>query len=195
MSRGIRRASTRASPRRGTGRRIGASHGSLALGLDSTLENGAPDLARVPHGGLRRVRRPSAESRRVAFISQADRKDAWRIFGCATGMWLLQGAGWWSVEVRETGQLVGTVGAFFREGWPEMEIGWNTYQAFWRRGFASEAAGEVLRYALEVRKERRVTALIDPGNTASLRVAAHLGMKHESDTELWGNPIGRYWRA
>jgi RimJ/RimL family protein N-acetyltransferase len=130
-----------------------------------------------------------------AFISQADRKDAWRIFGCATGMWLLQGAGWWSVEVRETGQLVGTVGAFFREGWPEMEIGWNTYQAFWRRGFASEAAGEVLRYALEVRKERRVTALIDPGNTASLRVAAHLGMKHESDTELWGNPIGRYWRA
>lgn len=130
----------------------------------------------------------------TTFIHKCERRDAWRIFGCAAGMWLLQGAGWWSVELRDTGELVGSVGAFFREGWPEMELGWNTYRAFWGRGIASEAAGEISRYAFEVRKERRVTALIDKGNAASLRVASRLGLKHEADVELWGEPVGRYAR-
>jgi RimJ/RimL family protein N-acetyltransferase len=116
----------------------------------------------------------------TTFISKVERKEAWRMFGTATGAWLLQGAGWWSMEARDSGKVVGTVGAFFREGWPEIEVGWNTYRAFWGRGFATEAASEVLRYAFEVRKEARVTALIDAGNTASLRVAAHLGMHHEA---------------
>jgi RimJ/RimL family protein N-acetyltransferase len=131
----------------------------------------------------------------TTFITKAERRDAWRIFACSTGMWLLQGAGWWAVEVRETGQLVGNVGGFFREGWPEMEIGWNTYRTFWKNGYATEAAGAVIRYALEVRKEKRVIALVDPLNTPSLRVADHLGLKHEADVELFGKQVGRYWRA
>ena len=59
----------------------------------------------------------------TVFIDSADRKSAWRIFASQTGLWLLQGAGWWAVELRETGEHVGNVGAFFREGWPEIEIG------------------------------------------------------------------------
>jgi RimJ/RimL family protein N-acetyltransferase len=135
-----------------------------------------------------------ADPRATVFIDSADRKNAWRIFACQTGLWLLQGAGWWAVELRETGEHVGNVGAFFREGWPEIEIGWTTYRAHWGRGFASEAAAEVVRHALEVRRERRVTALIESGNAASLRVAARLGMRHEADVELWGKPVGRYAR-
>jgi RimJ/RimL family protein N-acetyltransferase len=126
------------------------------------------------------------------YITKADRREAWRIFGCCAGKWLLQGAGWWTVELGETGAPVGTVGAFFREGWPEIEIGWNTFRAHWGRGYATEAATEVVRYALDVRKERRVIALIDPANAMSLRVAAHLGMKHEAVVELFGKPVGRF---
>jgi RimJ/RimL family protein N-acetyltransferase len=128
----------------------------------------------------------------TTYITKADRREAWRIFGCCTGKWLLQGAGWWTVELRDTGEPVGTVGGFFREGWPEMEIGWNTFRAQWGRGYATEAATEVVRYALDVRKERRVIALIDPANAMSLRVAAHLGMKHEAVVELFGKPVGRF---
>jgi RimJ/RimL family protein N-acetyltransferase len=127
-----------------------------------------------------------------AFVDSSDRNTAWRIFGCQAGLWLLQGAGWWSVELRGTGQLVGTVGAFFREGIPGIELGWNTYRAFWGQGFATEAAGEALRYALEVRGERQAKALISAGNTASLRVAQHLGLRYDAETELYGKPIGRY---
>ena len=49
-----------------------------------------------------------------AHLGSADRQTAWRIFSSHAGLWLLNGAGWWSIEERQTGQLVGTVGAFFR---------------------------------------------------------------------------------
>ncbi len=136
-----------------------------------------------------------ADPESTAFIGAADRRNAWRIFGCQMGLWVLQGAGWWGVEVRETGQLVGSVGAFFREGWPEIEIGWNTFRAFQGHGFAREAAGEAVRYALEVRREACVTALIESRNTASLGVASRLGMRHDADVELHGKPLGRYVRG
>lgn len=137
-----------------------------------------------------------ADPQTMTFLgAPIDRRNAWRIFGVNTGGWMLQGAGWWAVEQRDTGALVGNVGAFFRETWPEIELGWNTFRAFWGQGLASEAASEVLRYVLEVRKERRATALIDPGNASSLRVAAHLGMTYESDADLFGERVGRFVKA
>jgi len=67
------------------------------------------------------------------------------MFGSNMGEWLLQGAGWWAVELRASGTLVGNIGAFFRESWPEVEIGWNTFPAYRGQGIATEAAAEVVR--------------------------------------------------
>jgi RimJ/RimL family protein N-acetyltransferase len=131
----------------------------------------------------------------AAYIGNHDRRSAWRVFGCNTGEWILRGAGWWAVELRESGALVGNVGAFFRETWPEIEIGWNVFRPYWRQGIAAEAAGEILRYVFEVRRERRATALIDPMNAPSLRVAARLGMTYESDADFYGKPIGRHVKS
>lgn len=121
-----------------------------------------------------------------------DRRSAWRIFGCQMGDWVLRGAGWWAFESLEGGPMIGYVGAFFRETWPEIEIGWGTYRTHWGRGFATEAVAEVLRWVFEVRQERRATALIAAKNTRSLRVAEKLGFAYESETELFGTPVGRY---
>jgi RimJ/RimL family protein N-acetyltransferase len=137
----------------------------------------------------------SADADATVFTGLTDRRTAWRVFACHTGMWTLQGAGWWMLEQKEVGRTVGYVGAFLREGWPEIELGWVVYRAFWGNGFATEAMHEVIRYTIEVRREKRVTALIDPANGASLRVAARLGLQHESETECWGKPVGRYVRA
>lgn len=131
----------------------------------------------------------------MKILGTHDRRTAWRIFGNATGVWMLLGAGWWAVELRESGTLVGNVGAFYREGWPELEMGWNTFRAFWGRHIAREAMGAVLRYAFEARGERRVTALIDANNEPSLRVAAHLGFTRESEADFYGKPVGRYVRS
>ena len=127
----------------------------------------------------------------TAYVGAVDRHTAWRIFGCGVGLWLLSGTGWWAVELRATGEMVGVVGAFFREGIPGLELGWNTYREFWGRGIASEAAREALRHAFDERGERQVRALIDPNNAPSIRVAEHLGMRYDADTELYGKPIRR----
>jgi RimJ/RimL family protein N-acetyltransferase len=124
-----------------------------------------------------------------------DRRSARRVFAANMGEWMLQGAGWWAVELGESGLLVGLVGAFFREMRPEIELGWHTFRTHWGQGIATEAATEVVRYAFDVRGERRVTALIDTPNTASIRVAAHIGMTYEGDTDFFGKPVGRYARA
>lgn len=129
-----------------------------------------------------------------AYIGVADRHAAWRIFCSQAGMWLLDGAGWWSVEEKETGRLVGSVGAFFREGSRVMELGWNTYRACWGLGFANESAAALLHHAFEVRREPKVRALIDSGNESSLRVARRLGLTYETDIELYGKAVGMYTR-
>lgn len=127
-------------------------------------------------------------------LAVADRATAWRIFCSQAGLWLIHGAGWWAVEDRQTGQLVGTVGAFFREGATEMELGWNTYRACWGKGFASEAAAAAVDYALEVRHEPQVRALIASDNEASLQVARRLGLLYEGDTQIHGKSVGSYVR-
>jgi len=129
-----------------------------------------------------------------AHLGASDRQTAWRIFCTQAGLWLIHGAGWWAVEEKESGQLVGTVGAFFREEATVMELGWNTYRAFWGKGFANEAATAALHHALEVRREPKVRALITSANESSLGVARRLGLKYEADTEIYGKAVGVYTR-
>jgi RimJ/RimL family protein N-acetyltransferase len=127
-------------------------------------------------------------------LGPADRHAAWRIFCSQAGLWLLHGAGWWTVEEKATGQVVGSVGAFFREESTVMELGWNTYRAFWGQGFANEAAAAALNHALEVRREPKVRALIASANESSLRVAKRLGLMYEADTGIAGKAVGVYTR-
>jgi RimJ/RimL family protein N-acetyltransferase len=130
-----------------------------------------------------------------AHLGHADRQAAWRIFCSQAGLWLIDGAGWWAVEERETGRLVGNVGAFFREDAAVMELGWNTYRDFWGRGFANEAAAAALNHALEVRREAKVRALIASDNASSLSVARRLGLTLEAHTEIHGKAVGIHTRA
>jgi RimJ/RimL family protein N-acetyltransferase len=121
-----------------------------------------------------------------------DRRTAWRNFAAGMGFWMLHGAGWWGVELKETGELVGSVGAFYRESPRELEIGWALYRRFWRQGYATEAATAALGFGFETLGERRAIAHIDAENTASIRVSEHLGMRHEADVDFYGSVVGRY---
>jgi RimJ/RimL family protein N-acetyltransferase len=130
----------------------------------------------------------------AAHLGPADRHAAWRIFCSQAGLWLLDGAGWWAVEEKETGQVVGTIGAFFREESTVMELGWNTWRAFGGKGYANEAAAATVHHALEIRREPTVRALIASANESSLRVARRLGLRYEAETEIHGKAVGIYTR-
>jgi RimJ/RimL family protein N-acetyltransferase len=51
-----------------------------------------------------------------------------------------------------------------------------------------------LHYALEIRGEPKVRALISAANESSLRVARRLGLTYEADTEIYGKAVGSYAR-
>jgi RimJ/RimL family protein N-acetyltransferase len=126
------------------------------------------------------------------YLGVSDRRNAFRAFGHQTGLWTLQGCGFWMCELKESKAPVGTLGAFFREGWPEMEIGWTTFRPFWGKGYAHEGARAAIRYAFEERKEKRVTALITDKNAPSIKLAEKLGMKRDSIAKIFDEEVQRF---
>lgn len=127
-----------------------------------------------------------------------DRRAAWRLFASLTGGWMLTGAGWWAIELRETEEFVGTVGGFFREPGSllgtetDLEVGWTVFPAFWRRGFATEAARAALAYGFSRHDVRRAIAHIDPANVASIGVSKAIGMTLAGEVDFYGQPSVRY---
>ena len=78
----------------------------------------------------------------------------------------------------DDGQLVGAMGLVMKdEG--IAEIGYWIGVPFWGRGYATEAAAEVIRYGFEERGLLRIFAMHYSRNPASGRVLQKIGMKHE----------------
>jgi RimJ/RimL family protein N-acetyltransferase len=120
------------------------------------------------------------------------RQEAWRSMAMLLGHWQLRGYGFWAVEERASGELVGRVGCWRPEGWPGLEVGWTLRRASWGRRYATEAARASLDYAFENLNLSRVISLIAPDNAASIRVAERLGEKPGEDWEIFGTKVVIY---
>jgi len=78
----------------------------------------------------------------------------------------------------DDGQLTGAMGLVMKdEG--IAEIGYWIGVPFWGRGYATEAAAEVVRYGFEERGLRRIYAMHFGRNPASGRVLQKIGMQYE----------------
>lgn len=62
----------------------------------------------------------------------------------------------------------------------QAEVGWVFTPEVGGRGYATEAAGELLRVAFEELGVHRVWAQLEPGNTGSSRICERLGMRREA---------------
>lgn len=112
---------------------------------------------------------------RYTVRAKLDRMETWRHLATVVGHWHLRGFGMWGVFEKATGLLVGRVGFHEPDGWPEMELAWTIGKAWWGRGYAPEAARRCLEYAFDEMRRDHVISVIDPNNTASVRVAEKLG--------------------
>jgi RimJ/RimL family protein N-acetyltransferase len=100
--------------------------------------------------------------------------------------WDEHGFGLWALQPREDGAgCIGFAGlavpGFLPAVLPTVEVGWRLSSRWWGRGLASEAARASIDYAFGPLGLPSVVSIIDPGNTASLRVAAKLGMWSDPD--------------
>ncbi|HEY0112888.1 MAG TPA: GNAT family N-acetyltransferase [Allosphingosinicella sp.] len=122
-------------------------------------------------------------------------EDTWRRVLASTGSWIVLGYGYWAVEAKEDGRLVGQVGfADFRremtpsiEGLPEM--GWILAPDAHGKGYASEAVAAGLAWIDAAHRPAQVAAIIDPGNLPSIRVAEKAGFAEREEAVYRDAPI------
>lgn len=117
------------------------------------------------------------------------RDRAWRSLAMHVGHWRLRGYGQWALERRDDGRTIGRAGLWNPEGWFGVEVGWRLDRAAWGYGYATEAALATLDWTWATLDVDRVLSVIDPRNTASVRVAERLGMRRLREDESDGRPV------
>ncbi|WP_308798867.1 GNAT family N-acetyltransferase [Agromyces silvae] len=88
-----------------------------------------------------------------------------------------------ALAIEVDGEFAGEVSLHLRSvraGTRMVEVGWVLDQRFTGRGLATEATGVLLDFAFGTVEARIATAVIDPGNVASIAVAERLGFQQAS---------------
>jgi RimJ/RimL family protein N-acetyltransferase len=77
------------------------------------------------------------------------------------------------------GEPMGICGLLKRDALEDPDIGFAFLPPFWSQGYAFEAASAVKRHARDVFGLRRVVAIVDQDNSASIRLLEKLGFAFE----------------
>ncbi len=113
-----------------------------------------------------------------------DRARAWRHMAALVGHWTLRGYGIWAVEEKGSQEFVGSIGLWFPEGWPELELGYWLVPEAHGKGYATEAGMKSRDYAFDQLGAKTLVSYIDPTNEPSKKVAERLGAGYEKTIEL-----------
>lgn len=123
------------------------------------------------------------------------REQAWTRFLRQIGLWYHLGFGFWAIEDRATGAFIGECGFHdLQRGLTPsldgtMETGWGLASAFHGKGLAEEAVRLILAWAGDHGTRERLTALIDPANAPSLKLAGKVGFVEVARTTYHDAPI------
>ncbi len=94
------------------------------------------------------------------------------------------GFGLYRAELKEPGTPIGMCGLIKREELPDPDIGFAFLPVAWGKGFAREAAAEVLRDARERLRLRRILAITSLDNQASIKLLQRLGFTFQKVIKL-----------
>lgn len=92
--------------------------------------------------------------------------------------------GYWAIAIIENLDLfLGWVMVLPSQDYAKAEIGWRLTRKSWGRGYATEAAGKVIRHTFTIHPNIVLTASIHPRNIGSIKVAEKLRMKLSHETQ------------
>ena len=87
----------------------------------------------------------------------------------------------WGIELKEIGELIGSIGAFYREEDDRYEIGYGIGKKYWRKGYTTEALNKVMNYLIndvEIKRFKCAHAKLNPVSGA---VMQKVGFKYVKD--------------
>ena len=94
------------------------------------------------------------------------------------------GFGFWLVELKDARAPIGICGLVKRDVLPGADIGYAFLPRYRSQGYAYESASAVMRYAHGVLGLKRLLAIVNMDNAASIRVLEKLGLKFERTVRL-----------
>ena len=130
-----------------------------------------------------------ADERVNQFVRSLDHDQALERLRRTERQWAERGHGLCAVELKESGEFIGRCGLNYWEQFDEIEIGYALKAETWGRGYATEAAKACLDWGFANLDAPYFTAMIQPANTASVRVAERLGFTELREDEFLGTPI------
>jgi RimJ/RimL family protein N-acetyltransferase len=110
-------------------------------------------------------------------------EEVWQRVQRYAGSWVLLGHGFWVIEEKAGGRLVGEIGIMDarREMDPpfgdDRELGWALLPEVHGKGYASEALAAVLDWERGAFNAPCLVALIDPDNASSIKLAEKYGFR------------------
>ncbi len=92
------------------------------------------------------------------------------------------GFGLWALELLGNGLFIGDAGITYQtvEGERVLEIGWHIDPKFRSMGYASEAGLACLKFGFDNLRASEIGSIVDPANSASLKVASRVHEQRRS---------------
>jgi [ribosomal protein S5]-alanine N-acetyltransferase len=108
----------------------------------------------------------------------------------------MHGFGIECVELSSTGEPIGMCGLLKRDVLPDPDVGYAFLPRFWSRGYASEAVRIVLNDARQRLALKRVAAVVNNDNVASIRLLERIGFSFHCMFEFYeGEPDVRLYHV
>lgn len=128
------------------------------------------------------------------------REEVWARLLRYAGMWAVMGHGFWAIEEKASGKLIGEVGIMEArrdiepsfEGEPE--VGWALMPAAHGKGYAAEAVGAALAWGDKHVEAPKFVCIISPENTPSIKLAQKFGFRERVRTTYHGSPTVQFER-
>lgn len=114
-----------------------------------------------------------------------DAQAAWRHLASLIGHWALRDFGVWAVEDKETGRLIGCVGFWMPENWPQLEMPFWFLSDAYESGLAAEALRAALDYGRRRFADIEFETYIPIGAEAANALAARAGGRRDGVIDLF----------